>query len=155
VRPREPSGRRGASWAPRSARGIAGSWQRRQRLDDDQVPNSAPRTPGDIFAGEAEQQRFPSFRLAGGAGFEGDRRRGEALAHPGQCLHADRVGQESVMADPDEAPGQDVEQKPAEEGGGIERGEPGGVAMGAVLPAEGDLAVPQRATSRSLERAMR
>jgi hypothetical protein len=48
------------------------------------------------------------------------------------------------MADPDEAAGQDVEQKPAEEGGGIERGEPGGVAMGAVPPAEGDLAVPQR-----------
>ena len=48
------------------------------------------------------------------------------------------------MADADEAAGQDVEQKPAEEGGGIERGEPGGVTMGAVLPAEGDLAVSQR-----------
>src|SRR5688500_16069454 len=48
------------------------------------------------------------------------------------------------MADADEAAGEDVEQKPAEEGGGIERGEPRGVALGAVLPAEGDLAVPQR-----------
>ena len=47
------------------------------------------------------------------------------------------------MADPDEAAGQDVEQKPAEEGRGIERGESGGVAVGAVLPAEGDLAVLQ------------
>jgi len=48
------------------------------------------------------------------------------------------------MADADEAAGQDVEQKPAEEGGGIERGESGGVPVGAILPPEGDVAVLQR-----------
>ena len=140
-RPRESSARRGISWAPRSARGLAGSQPRRQLLDDEQRPDPTARTLGDIFAGQPEQQRVPSFRLPGGVRFDGDRRRGEPLAHPGQGLQAHRVGQESVVADPDEAAGQDVEQKPAEEGGGIERGEPGGVAMGAVLPAEGDLAV--------------
>jgi hypothetical protein len=137
------SARRGASWAPRSARGMAGSQSRRQLLDDEQMSAPTPRTPGDIFAGQAEQQRVPSFRLSGGVGFDGDRRRGEPLAHSGQCLQAHRVGQEAVVADPDEAAGQDVEEKAAQEGPGIERGEPGGVAMGAVLPAEGDLAVPQ------------
>src|SRR2546428_145509 len=53
-------------------------------------------------------------------------------------------GEESVVPDPDEAAGQDVEQKPAQEGRGVEGGESGDVAMGAVLPAEGDLPVLHR-----------
>ena len=47
------------------------------------------------------------------------------------------------MADADEAAGQDVEQKAAQKGGGVEGGEPGDVAVSAVLPAEGDEAVLQ------------
>jgi hypothetical protein len=49
-----------------------------------------------------------------------------------------------MMADADEATGQDVEQKPAEEGGGLERGESRGVPVGAILPPEGDVVVLQR-----------
>src|SRR6266852_9462648 len=122
---------------------MGGSQQRRELLDDDQVSDSAPRTPGDILASQAEQQGVPRFRLAGCKRFDGVRRRGEPLAHSGQLLQAHRVGEEAVVADADEAAGQEVEQKAAQKGGGVEGGEPGDVAVSAVLPAEGDEAVLQ------------
>ena len=122
---------------------MGGSQQRRELLDDDQVSDSAPRTPGDILASQAEQHGVPRFRLAGCKRFDGVRRRGEPLAHSGQLLQAHRVGEEAVVADADEAAGQEVEQKAAQKGGGVEGGEPGDVAVSAVLPTEGDKAVLQ------------
>jgi hypothetical protein len=41
-------------------------------------------------------------------------------------MRAHGIGKESVVADPDEAAGQDVKEKAAEEGGGVECGESGG-----------------------------
>ncbi len=43
------------------------------------------------------------------------------------------------MADADEAVRQDVEQKATQKGLSLHGGDPGGVAVGAVLPAESDL----------------
>src|SRR5206468_4565805 len=51
--------------------------------------------------------------------------------------------EEAVVPDADEAAGHEVEQKAAQKGGGVEGGEPGDVAVSAVLPAEGDEAVLQ------------
>jgi hypothetical protein len=84
------------------------------------------------------------FRLSWSVGCDRDRRGDEELAQAGELMRAHGVGQESVMADADEAAGQDVKEKATEEGGGVEGGESGGVAVGAALPAEGDLAVGQR-----------
>ena len=45
------------------------------------------------------------------------------------------------MANPNEAVGQEVQQKPTQEGVGVEGGHAGDVAVGAVFPAEGHVAV--------------
>ena len=74
--------------------------------------------------------------------------------HSGKQLGAVAVGEETEVADANEASRQQVEQEPAQELVDIKRHEPFLVAVSGVSPAEGDVAIGE-ATSLLLEMATR
>ena len=80
----------------------------------------------------------------GGGERRAGRRQTQRLPYRGQESLARGVGQPAIVANAHEAVGQDVEQKATQKGLSLHGGDPGGVAVGAVLPAEGDLTLVER-----------
>jgi hypothetical protein len=112
-----------------------GHWP--EDLDEAQAALLAHRAAGDVDPGEAEHQGLHRF------GGECRWRWGlsEQFAAPREFGAAGAVGQETEVANADEAAGDDMEQEPADELLGVERHDFDAIAVGVVLPAEADDAV--------------
>ena len=73
-------------------------------------------------------------------------RRGEQLSRPLDVVRSDRAGEQAVVADTVEAAGQHMQEKAADELGGVERHglEPVAAFDAVVLPSEGDAGLVER-----------
>ena len=112
-------------------RGIGG---RGQDLGAAKLPLLTHGTAGDFEAGEAQHQGLHRFAKGHGGRWG----RGEELTAARELRVARAVGQETEVANPDEAVGHDVEQEAADELLGLERHDLHAITVGVVLPAEAD-----------------
>jgi hypothetical protein len=117
-----------------AARGLG---HRREDLGEPEASLLAHGTAGDVDPGEAQHEGLHGF------GGTADRcgRMSEELAAARELGLARAVGQETEVADADEAVGHDMEQEAADELLGAERHHLDAIAVGVVLPAEADEAV--------------
>ena len=106
-----------------------------------QASSPALRTARDVLAGQAQEELLPVLTRERRRGFRSDV---EQLATERDALLPDGIGEQSVMADADEAWGEHVKQKAAQERLGGERHGLASIAVGPILVEEGHLIAVHR-----------